>query len=171
MPVEDMRRVLEQQFLLLLTEKYSGLTFHEIEYAFRTEAPNFQDFGKVLNLNLVSNVLNAYVSKRQIVCEMENSKKKPPELPGINMTDAERAEWVEMTRQGLLSGVLRENMLPIPVFEYLIRTGQLAPTREEMWDAYKLAGTRLNPDGKAVVYHDPAVMLSKQILLAKYLRQ
>jgi hypothetical protein len=171
LPTGNMRQIVERQLIATLLEKYSNLNFTEIELAFRTLAHEVQEYGKPFNMALFNQVLELYLYNRKTISDMEQSRQKQPELELPTMTDEERQTYLEETKLAYLCGRLQLRMLPIDCYNYALRVGHIAPTREEKWDAYFQAGQILNPEGNAKVLHDTAEMLSKQIILSKYFKK
>lgn len=74
-PQAEALKYLTEQFEKKLLESYPNLNVVEIEYAFRSKATEIKDWGKELNLSLITEVLNAYLY------DTKESVQKALELP------------------------------------------------------------------------------------------
>lgn len=74
------QQILQQQFELKLKESYSNVNATEVEYAFRNSF--VKDWGKSLNLALIDEVMQPYLSQRAEASRLEEQvMTKPKELP------------------------------------------------------------------------------------------
>lgn len=116
------RAVLNQQFILKLKESYPNVNTHEIEYAFRNTL--IKDFGKNINLLLLDEVMQPYLSQRAEASRLEEqavTKELP--APAVRVTDQ---EWIET---GFETWKFTKNYLLLPANLYRILG--LKPTIEE----------------------------------------
>lgn len=95
LPTEkEHREILVDQFMKKLLESYENVNCDEIEYAFRHYPVT--DWGKNMNLNLISEVMSPYLEERREVSLIEERNNKPKELPAPEnkepWTDDEQVE-------------------------------------------------------------------------------
>jgi len=64
-PQSEIKGILAEQFEKLLVEKYPILNVVEIEFAFRQFGTQVSDWGKEMNLSLITEVLNLYQYDRR----------------------------------------------------------------------------------------------------------
>ena len=75
-PQAEMIDILSDQFLKLILERYAWINVLEIEYAFRNHGTRVKDWGKEMNLGLITNVLDSYLDRMSEI--VENAHKTSP---------------------------------------------------------------------------------------------
>ena len=124
-PKAEMMTILVDQFLKLILEGYPSMNVVELEYAFRHYGTKIKDWGKEINLSLITEVLDAYQGSKSEVFESA-FKSLPIASEGHIYTDDEydnmaRAEieaYFQYRRRGI------ENPLWMPQWvEILIKDG------------------------------------------------
>jgi len=128
LPISELQDILIDQFQKTLVEKYANVNIEEIEYAFRKRDLDIKDWGKALNLSLVDEILLPYLETRFEISKVEEQKKLPTEITKKELTDEEWNEWIEDIKKYPLE------LIPIPCYEYLLRTGKINPTTKEKKD-------------------------------------
>jgi hypothetical protein len=68
-PHSDMMTILVDQFLKLILERYKWINAVEIEFAFRNHGTKIKDWGKEMNLSLITEVLDSYVTSTSEIVE------------------------------------------------------------------------------------------------------
>lgn len=104
---EFLFNILKDQFEKKLQEDYGMLNTEEIEYAFRRTGTTTIDWGKEMNLNLVDQVLQPYVSKRldASAAEEKLTANKPAQkiYTDEEILNERRGE-IELAYQGMRKG-------------------------------------------------------------------
>jgi hypothetical protein len=105
-PVNEVLNVLIDQLAKKLKEGYGSLNVDEIEYAFRGNT-SVKDWGKEMNLNLIDQVLQPYLDRRNEVSAMEQRLKERPPDQRIYTEDEilnQRRAEIETTFQAMKQG-------------------------------------------------------------------
>lgn len=79
--------ILIDQLHKKLTESYANVNAEEVEYAFRNNS-GVQDWGKAINLNLIDEVMQPYLSRRRDLSKIEEQKNIKL-LPAPEVSDEE----------------------------------------------------------------------------------
>lgn len=132
-PAEEYEEVMVSQLSKKMAESYQNLNMEELEYAFRNKGLNIKDWGKVLNLALIDDVLMPFLDNRfdisvqeekirgQVLLKQEDQKL----LDSPAMSEEEWQEWLlDIAKYPL-------NKIPTSSYDYLERTGQIVLTKEE----------------------------------------
>lgn len=134
---KEFQDVLRNQFGKKLIEAYPNLNCDEIEYAFRNYPA--KDWGKNINLNLIDEVIQPYLTKRWELSQLEDALSKPKELPGIieEMTDEDlivtsRFTYMSTKKYGLISP---------DCYDILVREGKINLSKEEKKGIKRIATT------------------------------
>ena len=118
------QRILEEQFSMKLKESYGNTNSTEIEYAFRNSF--VKDWGKSMNLALIDEVMQPYLSQRAEASRLEEQvMTKPKELPASNETVTDE-DWIEIAR-----GTWEKTKNPMLLPPKLYRVLNLNPTEEQ----------------------------------------
>lgn len=80
LPTAELMNILIDQFSKKVVENYSELNPDEIEFAFRNKGTMLKDWGKEINLNLIDEILSAYISERFDISKSEEKLLPPPKL-------------------------------------------------------------------------------------------
>lgn len=119
-----------------MAESYQNLNMEEAEYAFRNKGLNVKDWGKVINLAMIDDVLMPFLDNRfdisaqeekirgQVLLKQEDQKL----LDTPAMSEEEWQEWLlDIAKYPL-------NKIPTSSYDYLGRTGQIVLTNDEKHD-------------------------------------
>ena len=68
-PHSEMMTILVDQFLKLILERYGWINVIEVEYAFRNYGTKVKDWGKEMNLSLITEVLDHYQTSTSEIVE------------------------------------------------------------------------------------------------------
>jgi len=68
-PHSEMMTILVDQFLKLILERYAWINVVEVEYAFRNHGTKIKDWGKEMNLSLITEVLDSYIDSTSEIVE------------------------------------------------------------------------------------------------------
>lgn len=108
-----LHNILKEQFFLKLQESYGNLNLDEIQFSFRNYP--VKDWGKSINLNLMDEVVSAYMAEKQNLSGYIANKVSYQEEQKI-YTDEEilnqRREEIELKYQAMRNG----KILPIPQY-------------------------------------------------------
>lgn len=124
---EDMLRILRDQLQKLITESYPTINSDEFEYAMRTYGTRIKDWGKILNLSLIREALDEYLTARASISSFEERANKPEKAisPGpVDWSD----EW-ERLKERKKEG--KELIITTAIYDWLDRTGKLNLTTEQ----------------------------------------
>jgi hypothetical protein len=164
---EDYLNVLIEEFCKKLTQQYKNLNFDEIQYSIRTYGTQIKDWGKSINLSLIDEAITIYLDERRRVSIIEEQKKQLPPAAAQPLTDADYLEWVTDTETMYNKGVLSVALLPVPIYDYLDRSGILKLDIETKRIYYKAAFQTY-----AIAENEQrphlSKILAKQIALSKY---
>ena len=153
------QRILEQQLMLKLNESYANTNPAEIEYAFRNSF--VKDWGKAINLSLIDEVMQQYLSQRAEASRLEEQvMSKPKELtaPPEPVTDE---EWIEIG-QGLWKSTKNIMLIPPKLYRLL----NLKPTEDEK-ERIKEAADRFISN---LIYQDKDYFIGEVDKLSTYNR-
>lgn len=75
LPLEEIMDVLIDEYRNLLLQDYEDVNFEEIIFAFRKYGIRIEDWGKDMNLNLITKVLDAYMEDRYDIGLLEERVK------------------------------------------------------------------------------------------------
>lgn len=120
-------------------ECYEALNEEEVSYAFRNRGIDVKDWGKVLNLSLIDEILLPYLDNRVDLSMQEekisNQIKLPKDVCKIDgvlhekvaepMSDEEWEDWL------LDIANYSVNKIPCDSYEYLVRTGKIVLTGKQ----------------------------------------
>lgn len=150
---KDYVKELTNEFRLKLAEDFETLNFHEVKYAFRRAAGK-KDWGKNMNLALLSEVLAEYSDdRRRASAEEERLNSKPPvqkiysdeQLENLQRMDIEN--FYQRCRAGIVPTNIPGYFLPM-----LIKDGFMAEGSDDMAAFFS---DKLNK-GIEQLYHDEA---------------
>ena len=124
-PAAEVKNILVKEFEALLLEQYPILNINEIALAFRKYGTRTKDWGKEMNLSLITEVLDSYWSERS---ETKRSVSESPENAQIFevFTDEEMDNELRGEIQGYLNHKFRgiENPRWLDLYtEILIKDG------------------------------------------------
>lgn len=73
LPMVELMNVLVDQFVKKIKEDYAELNPDEMEFAFRSKGTTLKDWGKEMNLNLIDEIMLAYLDERFSVSKKEEN--------------------------------------------------------------------------------------------------
>ena len=119
--------VLLDQFKKKMADSYQNLNIDEIEFAMREYGTQIKDWGKSLNLSLIDNALQEYLSKRRVLSEIEErttnaSTQLDNAQPNVKSDWSENCEY--FLSQAML-GNIDKSVIPAAVCDWLIQYGYL----------------------------------------------
>lgn len=126
-------KILEKQFEKKLIESYADLNKDEFEYALRNY--EIKDWGKLVNLNLIDEVISEYKSVRLALSSIEERMKKPIKLENVNIetSDKEMAEWL-MEWKYKVKEITNPTIIPPLFYDWLVGKKLLILTKEQKLD-------------------------------------
>jgi hypothetical protein len=125
-------KILFSEFAIFLKEFYSELNFDEVHHAFR-QSVGKQDWGKNMNLELISSVLNAYLAERLRISheEEKNALIEPQKLySDIELDNIQRWD-IESFYQRCLKGNIPTH-IPSYFLPILIKDGFMLEGSDDM---------------------------------------
>ena len=183
-----------------IIENYGNHTLDEIKLAFdmaisgklgleQKEVACYENFSCLY----VSGIINAY---RKWASQTHNEIKtqKMIEPPAVQLTDEEMYDWVESTKHKYNKGKYEFNLLPIDLYEFLVRKEKMTGDKKAAWEKAKsirlseLQNEACNPGSnkdyikEAIRYiregdrskthaeYNFLVMVSKRIMLVDYFK-
>jgi hypothetical protein len=141
-PPDEIMLLLIDQFKKKILESYSSINVDEFEYAFRN---NFvKDWGKNLNLSLIDEVLQNYMSSRSSVSQIEETVTVALPVPKLSNDDI--ASWLYETKKDWKAGKLKREFVPILFYDYLLENKMVEFDKKEVWDRAKFVRLQLMRD-------------------------
>lgn len=137
--------IIENQFKTYLTVVCPTINEVEMEHAFVANTANVKDWGKAVNLILISEVLQPYMEERRRASEIENqvlgklSGPKPEEMPKVppeEMLQVCFDVWRKSKQKGR-----RWQFISVTVYEYLVSIGKISLTDEQKRNYLKAANS------------------------------
>lgn len=128
---ESMMSILVDQFQKKMVESYANVNPDEIEFAFRNNT-TVKDWGKAMNLSLIDQVMIPYLDRRFQLSAIEEQKKKPLELPAVQISDEEFIEAVFTVYR------LNKDWMQIPVLAYKVLEEKMNLSKEEKKRIFQL---------------------------------
>lgn len=132
-------RVFETQLFQKLVDSYQDLNIDELEYALREYGTQIKDWGKAMNLALIDEAIQAYLSQRRQMSEYEERIRIEQEPAKIDTSTPESTEWSgewgkvkEAARNGQINSPFV--FIPTDLFDWLERTGRISLTPAEKWE-------------------------------------
>lgn len=124
--------VFKDQLVKMMVESYPDVNADEMEYAMRTYGTRVKDWGKAINLSLIREALDEYLSHRRAVSEMEATAPKAPVIPP---GPADWSEDWERLKEKLKAG--QDPIITTAIYDWMDREGMINLTIEEK-NAYML---------------------------------
>jgi len=129
---QEYTNVLLDQFKKKIADSYQNLNIDEIEYAMREYGTQIKDWGKSLNLSLIDNALQEYLSKRRVLSEIEERTKVASAEPV--QEENKKSDWSENCEYFLSQakvGNIDKCVIPSAVCDWLMDYGYLSLTVDE----------------------------------------
>lgn len=153
---------LVSEFQNYLTEQCSDMNIDEVSYAVRTYGLQVKDWGKNMNLSLIDQPIAMYRAKRAELSELEERAARPKIDAPAAPTEGDWSECWEDVKLAAKAGTMHRMIIPVAVYDWLVRTGKLTLTPDEKKELYKqaiqsfihkctdeMAMRRLQPDDRA----------------------
>jgi len=118
---------LEAQLVKKIRESYQFLNMEEVEYAFRQKALNMKDWGKVINISMLDDVLARYLDERFDLSHQEERVRMTPAIEQKKELSPE--EWEEWLAE--ISCEKQLNKIPSVSYDYLAKIGKINLTPKE----------------------------------------
>lgn len=129
--VREYVSVFEDQLRKFLVDEYMNLNIDEFEYAMRVYGTQIVDWGKSLNLSLIRQALDVYMTKRSELSRVEEQKTPVAEIEGPK--DADWSETWEKLLQGEIKGAMADLVPYSAIYDWLVKTGYMTPTNAGKW--------------------------------------
>lgn len=113
-----------------LKEGYFDLNQNEIEYAFRNFGLTVEDWGKIVNLNLIDKVLAPYMEKLRSAV----NKTEPKELPS-SIGDIRDEDWLKDQARKVQAREVSYRFVPLGLYDYIVNSGKINLTPGAKWRA------------------------------------
>ncbi len=136
--MQEYVNVFEDQLRKFLVDEYMNLNMDEFEYAMRVFGTQVIDWGKSLNLSLIRQSLDSYLSKRAELSKMEEqgreSTKRPEKeaVPAIH-TEADWSDTIQKIKSGDYSGTYLELIPWSAIYDWMDKRGEINLTPKEKW--------------------------------------
>lgn len=143
-PQDEMLNILVDQFQKKLSESYENVNPDEIEYAFRNNT-SVKDWGKVLNLAMIDEVMIPYLDSRREISHIEAIKKVPMIEHKEDLSDVAMESWLEATAEIVRTGNFHFDLIPNMLYDWLDKKGKIKKTPAEKKEYLERASTyRMN---------------------------
>lgn len=137
---EEYAHILNDQLAKLLVDEYSMANFDEIEYAMRVYGTHIKDWGKAMNLALISEAIDSYLSHRSALSSLEADAAKPETPKHDKVTEV--VDWsneYEKLRAGQYEGQFADLIPYSAIYDWALREGKFAVSNGEKWEALEFA--------------------------------
>lgn len=144
----DYLKILAEEFAQKLQEDFADMNFNEVLNAFRRNGIGIKDWGKSMNLSLITEVLDEYIKYRLRLSEEEERVKKPEQKTYTleELEDFQR-ENIEAFYQRLIRGVLPPSEFPPYFHTILVKDGIISADSN---DLHAFFANRLNKGFKNI---------------------
>ncbi|MBS1915693.1 MAG: hypothetical protein JST87_05410 [Bacteroidetes bacterium] len=145
-PEAELKNVLIDQLTKTIEEKYSKMTSEEIEYAMRNFGTEIQDWGKMMNLSLIDQAVQPYLTKRRELSNLEEQivEKKLIEQKE-DLSDKSMIDWLINTKQNIEKEKWDWKWMPVSLYDFLVRKKKFHVTQMRRYEFLREAGKlRLN---------------------------
>lgn len=157
----EFQKILKEQFVKKLVENYETVNCDEIEYAFRNYP--VKEWGKNMNINLISEVMDPYLNQRLEISKMEESSTR--ELPAPKEPEMPDDDFIELNRNIFLKSKLFGLVHP-KCYDILVKQGKLKLSDEQKEDIRKKVRANFfsleNKDYQTVLSHEEIERYIKQ---------
>lgn len=128
---------LVSEFQNYLTEQCSDMNIDEVSYAVRTYGLQVKDWGKSMNLSLIDQPISAYRAKRAELSALEEraAQANTEALPA--QTEGDWSECWEDIKLAAKAGTMHRMIIPVAVYDWLVRKEMLQLTAEDKKTLYK----------------------------------
>ena len=122
-----------KQLCLKARESWQYLNMEEVEYAFRQKTIDIKDWGKVISVALITDVITPYLDNRYDLSHQEE-RIRMPKLALTNGEEEPKKELSPEEWEDWLEDISKEtSFLKIPQvsYDYLVRSGKINLSKEE----------------------------------------
>lgn len=130
-PVSELMDVLVKEFEKKLGESYENVNEEEVMYAFRNTSLDIKDWGKAMNLSLIDEVMQPYLSTRMDISAVEERMKELPEEAKKELTDDEMSEWL---MEWKAKEEIQLELIPLMLYDFMDRKELIKLTKKRKWD-------------------------------------
>jgi hypothetical protein len=132
-PVDELMDILVENTRLKFIESYPTVNPDEFKYAFRNNT-QVKDWGKAMNLSLIDEVMIPYLSKRQELSRIEETKKPVLIERKEDMTAEAMESFLHENAKLVKENKITVEFIPTLLYDWLEREGKLKLTVQEKWD-------------------------------------
>lgn len=136
-PANEIQDIFIDQLYKKMYESYKNLTIAEVEYAFRNYGTTVKDWGKQMNLALIDEVINAYLSARSEVSKLEQSIKKELPAPQESLSDEAMQDWLNHIKADP-----RLEFMPVMLYDWAEKKGLINYSTAQKKEFYQQAINR-----------------------------
>lgn len=133
--------ILDDQIRKFLVDEYQDINVHEFEYAMRKIGTETKDWGKSINLALIREALDGYKVYRSELSKLEEQKSTQNE-PDPPMGDTDWSDTWERLKSGEYQGLFVDLVPYGSIYDWLVKTAQLAPNNANKWRWLRMACTK-----------------------------
>ena len=146
---ESYIKILAEEFKAKLVEDFPNINFEEITHAFRKNGLGVKDWCKIMNLQMIFEVLDEYMTERRKASEKEERLKNKPVQKIYTLDELEDFQrgHIEAFYQRCLKGVLPPSELPEYFLPILVKDGLISA---ESNDLHAFFADRINEGYKNI---------------------
>lgn len=126
LPVNEMMDIFVDQFEKKLSEQFAFTNTTEFEYAFRTRSLDIKDWGKVMNLSLIDEVMIPYLDSRKEISKIEESKSHHMQIE--EKKELSMNEWDEWIKD---AKTYPFEIIPTSIYDFLEKQGVINLTKDK----------------------------------------
>ena len=123
---EEYVKELATELTKMLMEDYRDMNFPEIRYSFRKYGTVIKDWGRSMNLALIREVLDTYLTERNELSMVEQ-KMADKALPIPSVTNIDWGYIIEQEYQSFLSGRYNIHLWPNGMYDHCVECGFIHP--------------------------------------------
>lgn len=130
-PVDELMDILVENTRLKFAESYASVNPDEMKFAFRNYGTQVKDWGKAMNLSLIDEVMIPYLERRRELSQIEEQKQPKMIEHKEDLSDKAMKDWAEDLKDKVKGRQTTVEFMPLMVYDYLIKTGEINPTTQE----------------------------------------
>jgi hypothetical protein len=131
--------IFEDQLKKMLVDEYQNLNVDELDYAMRNHGTVIKDWGKAMNLSLVREALDSYLSSRAELSRLEENVSRETESPNTPMEVVDWTDTLKSLKRGEIIGSIGEMIPYASIYDWAEKTGLLCPNSEAKWEFMSIA--------------------------------